>query len=414
MLPALLARDVADDRLIERLAKQLADFHQDAATGPGVDEYGTPTSVRANWTENFIQIEPFVGRSIDAPTRNAVKHYVDDFLERERDLLDRRVRDGCIRDGHGDLHANSVCVMGRRIYLFDCIEFNTRFRCADVAAEVAFLAMDLDHFGRADLAHTFVDAYVRRSRDAQLHEVLDFYKCYRAFVRGKVLSFRLDEPGIEPADARQIAAEARTYFDLAQSYAQDTAAPLVLVIMGLPASGKTTVARAVARRLGMVHLSSDIVRKRLAGLTPTTHQDEPFERGVYSRWMSRRTYAGLRRQARRWLRRGHSVVLDATYGLPAERAAIRQVALRTGARLLFVECSADDDTLRARLASRQNAPDRVSDARLDLWPALRGAFTPPNEVPDALCIDTTRPLEQALEAILDVVRHPPPRTLRAA
>jgi hypothetical protein len=245
--------------------------------------------VCANWTENFLQIEPFVGRSIDAPSREAIKHYVDEFLARERGLLDRRVLDGRIRDGHGDLHANSVCLMRRRLYLFDCIEFNTRFRCADVAAEVAFLAMDLDHFGRADLAQTFVDAYVRRSSDAQLHALLDFYKCYRAFVRGKVLSFRLDEPGIDPADARQIASEARAYFDLARSYAQDTVAPLALVLMGLPASGKTTVARAVARRLGMVHLSSDMVRKRLAGLRPTTHQDEPFERGLYSRSMSRRT-----------------------------------------------------------------------------------------------------------------------------
>ena len=144
MLPALLARGTADDRLMQRLARQLADFHQAAATGPGVDEFGTPAAVRANWTENFTRIEPFVGRGIDTETRDAIKHYVDEFLERERELLDRRVLDSRIRDGHGDLHANSVCLMGRRLYLFDCIEFNTRFRCADVAAEVAFLAMDLD------------------------------------------------------------------------------------------------------------------------------------------------------------------------------------------------------------------------------------------------------------------------------
>ena len=90
----------------------------------------------------------------------------------------------------------SVCVMGRRLYLFDCIEFNARFRCADVAAEVAFLAMDLDHLARADLSHAFVDAYMHSTRDADLMTLLNFYKCYRAYVRGKVLSFRLDEPGL--------------------------------------------------------------------------------------------------------------------------------------------------------------------------------------------------------------------------
>jgi hypothetical protein len=265
------------------------------------------------------------------------------------------VATGRIRDGHGDLHANSVCLMGRRLYLFDCIEFNARFRCADVAAEVAFLAMDLDHLGRADLAHAFVSAYVRCARDSQL---LDFYKCYRAYVRGKVLSFRLDDTALASADAQQIACEARAYFDLAASYAH-VSEPLVLVVMGLPASGKTTIARAIARRLGLVHLSSDIVRKRLARLHPTSHVNVPFERGVYSRDMSRRTYSMLRRHAARWLQRGYSVVLDATYGQPVERTALRHLARRAGARLVFVVCQADDVTLRMRLAARERDPERT-------------------------------------------------------
>src|SRR4029077_4267918 len=128
------------------------------------------------------------------------------------------------------------------------------------------------------------------------------------------------------------------------------------------------VARAAARRLGLVHLSSDIIRKQLAGLRPTCHQRESFGRGLYSQSMSRRTYAALRREAARWLRRGHSVVLDATYGQPAERAAIRQIARPTGARLLVVVCHADEATLRARLAAREHDPECVSDARLELWP----------------------------------------------
>jgi aminoglycoside phosphotransferase family enzyme/predicted kinase len=413
MLPVLLDRGAVGDRLMERLAQQLADFHASAATGPGVDEYGTPTALGANWTENFDQTERFVGRTIDAESRDALRSYVDEFLQTRLHLLEQRVRDGRIRDGHGDLHANSVCVTGRRLYLFDCIEFNARFRCADVAAEVAFLAMDLDHLGRADLAQVFVDAYVRRAHDPDLVAVLDFYKCYRAYVRGKVLSFRLDEPGLAPADADQIVSEAGAYFDLARSYTH-TSAPLVLVTMGLPASGKSTVARAVARRLGLIHLSSDVVRKSLVGLQPTSRRSEMFEQGLYSRRMSQRTYLALRRQAARWLRRGHSVVLDATYGKPAERVALRHLARRAGARLLFIVCHADDATLRARLAARESDPHRVSDARLGLWPALRAAYVPPTETPDVVTVDTTQSLDRVLDQILTAIGSPTSGARRAA
>ena len=268
------------------------------------------------------------------------------------------MQQGRIRDGHGDLHAGSVCVAHRRLYLFDCIEFNDRFRCADVAAEVAFLAMDLDHLGRADLGHAFVDAYVRRSGDRELLALLDFYKCYRAFVRGKVLGFQLDEPARAAGELERVADEARAYFDLAYAYTRHQAEPTLLVTMGLPASGKTTLAHALAGRLGLVHLSSDVVRKQLAGMRPTEHRLDGFERGLYGRSMSRRTYAMLRRQAARWLRRGRSLVLDATYSQPAERAAVRQLARRTGARLVVLVCRADESVLQARLAARMQIRTR--------------------------------------------------------
>lgn len=406
MLPALLDRGMADERLMDRLATRLAEFHDLAATGAGVDEHASPAALRTNWTENFSQTDIFVGRTIHAALRNDIRAYVDDFLARHHELFERRVHEGHIRDGHGDLHAGSVCVMGRRLYLFDCIEFNALFRCADVAAEVAFLAMDLDHLARADLSHAFVDAYVRRTRDADVMTLLNFYKCYRAYVRGKVLSFRLDEPGLAGADAEQVTREASAYFDLAWAYTRPAAAPVLLITMGLPASGKTTVARALARRLGLVHLSSDVERKRLAGLRRTTHRADPFERGLYSRAMSRRTYTALKRQAARWLRKGQSVVLDATYGQPAERAAVRQIARRCGARLVVVVCQADEAVLRARLAARAVDPTRVSDARLELWPALRAAFNQPTELADVLTVDTTLPLQQVVDQVLALVRGP--------
>jgi len=147
MLLALLERRMVDERLMDRLARRLAQLHAGAATGAGVDEHSSLTSLRANWNENFVQTKAFIGRTISAEQHASTHAYVNEFLEANTELLEQRIQQGRIRDGHGDLHAGSVCVAHRRVYLFDCIEFNDRFRCADVAAEVAFLAMDLEHHG---------------------------------------------------------------------------------------------------------------------------------------------------------------------------------------------------------------------------------------------------------------------------
>ncbi len=397
MLASLLERRQADERLMRRIASVLSEFHASARTGPGVDQFGSIATIRGNWEENFSQMQTDL---LTANKRHAIRAYVSGFLGQHAELLERRVRTGRIRDGHGDLHADSVCIAGRTVHLFDCIEFNPRFRCADVAADVAFLAMDLEHRGRADLAQAFVDAYVQHTPDPELPLLLPFYKCYRAFVRGKVLSFRLADRHLDAAVAATIGSQARAYFDLAYAYAQPLAKPLLIVSMGLPASGKSTLARALAGRLGAIHLSSDVTRKHLVGLRPNVHRSDVFEGGIYTRTVSRRTYAALRKQVARWVRRGRTVIVDATFGQPAERAALRHLARRLGVRLYVIVCRADDATLQARLAERMHDPDAISDARLEIWPALRSAFVQPAEAPVDFYADTTLPKEVLLEPIL--------------
>jgi uncharacterized protein len=174
--------------------------------------------------------------------------------------------------------------------------------------------------------------------------------------------------------------------------------------MGLPASGKTTVARALASRLGLVHLSSDVIRKELAGIDPTEHCDVPFGEGPYTAAMTRRTYATLLARAGRWLRRGHPVVLDATFGRPAQRNALQRLARRCRARLVVLVCRADEALLRARLAARATTPERTSDAGPELWLALRAAYAAPAEVPGHVLLDTGGPPAETIRRAVHAVR----------
>ena len=397
MFPHLLANEAVDAALVRRIAHVLARFHARAATGPGVDEWGMIAAVRANWEENFAQTAPHVGQTIPPAFQERIAAFVAETLATQSPLFAERVTAGRIRDGHGDLHGANICVEGRRLHLFDCLEFSPRYRCADVAAEVAFLAMDLDRYGRGDLAAAFVHAYVRASGDRQLTALLPFYRSYRAYVRGKVLSFGLDDPALAPDARVEITWQARRYFDLAWSYAGGIAHPVLIATMGMPATGKTTLAHALATRLGLVHLSSDRVRKELAGVPPTARRTGAYNVGIYRPEMTRRTYATLHRRAGQWLRRGQSVVLDATYGDAAKRAALRRLARRAGVSLIVFVCEADEATIKQRLTARFTDTRAVSDARLTNWPALRDAFIDPVDLPRAVRMDMTRPESESLD-----------------
>jgi aminoglycoside phosphotransferase family enzyme len=134
-------------------------------------------------------------------------------------LFEKRIAEDRVRDCHGDIHSGNIFVTDG-IYIFDAIEFNERFRYSDVAADVAFLAMDLDFRERHDLSDFFVERYIRYSGDQELMRLLPFYKCYRAYVRGKVTSFKLKDPSVGSEEKNSAMKEAKAYFKLASTYAK--------------------------------------------------------------------------------------------------------------------------------------------------------------------------------------------------
>jgi len=219
MMSKLLEEKKVDSKLIDRIAKIIAEFHSKAETNKKISEFGSLAIIKTNWKENFEQTREFVGKTISMKNFKLVRERIDDFMKNNVAFFENRVAEGRVRDCHGDIHSGNIFVTDR-IYIFDAIEFNERFRYSDVASDIAFLAMDLDFKERTDLSNFFVGRYVEYSGDQELTKLLPFYKCYRAYVRGKVTSFKLEDPNVGSEEKSAAMKEAKAYFKLATTYAK--------------------------------------------------------------------------------------------------------------------------------------------------------------------------------------------------
>jgi hypothetical protein len=219
MMSKLLEKNKVDKKLIDRIAKVIAEFHSKAETNSTINKFGSLTIVGTNWNENFEQTRKFIGRTIFMKDFKFIHERINDFMKRNALLFEKRIAEDRIRECHGDIHSGNIFITDR-IYIFDAIEFNERFRYSDVASDVAFLAMDLDFKELIDLSNFLVDRYIKYSGEQDLIRVLPFYKCYRAYVRGKVVSFKLEDPHISREEKNMARIEAKEYFTLASAYAR--------------------------------------------------------------------------------------------------------------------------------------------------------------------------------------------------
>lgn len=203
---------------LDALVAVLVPFYERAEHNPAIDRFGTAEGVAVNVLENFEQTKCFVGRgALSAEQFEAISAFARGVLARE-ELFNRRIAEGRIRDCHGDLYSANIC-LADKVYIYDCIEFNQRFRYCDVASDIAFLAMDLDYHGLPELSAYFVDRFAAAAGDPGLHELLPFYKCYRAYVRGKIGLFTAGDPAVDEAVRAECLAGAARYFQLAHRYA---------------------------------------------------------------------------------------------------------------------------------------------------------------------------------------------------
>lgn len=396
LLDRLLAAGTATEEQIRAIGRRLAEFHATAETGPEIATLAGPAAVRANWEQNEEQIAPYLGRTIAPAAAADLRAFFRACWPELEPILERRAAAGRVRDGHGDARAENICLVEGVPWIFDCIEFNDHFRCGDVANEVAFLAMDLDWWDRPDLPRAYVDAYIEASGDAGILDVLRYFRCSRAVVRGKVESFRLDQTGFSDEQRAAASGRAQRYFALAVRYARDAAQPILLIVMGLSGTGKTTLAEALAAHLGWPALSTDAVRREvLSRNAPDLYHSEQV----------RRVYAEQRARAERHLVAGDSVILDGTFLDPAERRAARDLAWQQAARAVVVECSAPAHTIRERLDARQATGRSDSDADWAIHLAQRdrradAGESGPDNTPD-LRVDTLAPLNAQIASVTE-------------
>lgn len=385
MLARLLERGALDNAELNALVALLVDFHAAAATGPGVDEFGTAAGVGVSVEENFEQLEPFARREgvvaggkprVLSPAQHVfLRARARAFLTGQGDLLRARVAAGRIREGHGDLHAENVCRLPTGFVIYDRIEFNRRFRCLDVANDLAFLAMDLDLRGYPGFAGYLAHRYAEVARDPDLPRVIGFYKGYRALVRAKVAALSADRAALAPEAREALRREAMRYAQLALGY---ELRPSLILLAGLPASGKTTLARQLAPSLRAPVFHSDERRKRLAGVPARDSARAAWGQGLYTREARQETYRSLLADALETLRGGRSVVVDASFARRAFRRPFLEAAVRLGLPFCFVCLQAPEEVVRARLRSRTGD---ASDADFEVYLREREAFEPLEEVP---------------------------------
>lgn len=394
MLDRLIERGAATPRMAEMVAERLAPFHSEAETSPAIARYGD-WAIRYNHRENVAQWVPYVGRTLTAEQHRALTAYAEAFFARKAEVLQRRVKELRIRRVHADLRADAVLIGDDGVCIMDCVEFNRRINLLDVARDVGFFDMDLKYRGRPDLAAAFLRAYQKRAKDRDLPDVLPFYAYYSACVRGKVENFMLDVPGLTARERREAARRARRYFALAADYAKTLPPALLVITTGLSGTGKSTIARALARRLGAKVIASDVVRKQLVGMKPTRRVREEYRGGIYSREITDRTYNALMDAARPLLLAGKHVVLDAAFLHRRYRQLAARLARATGAQFACLEVRASDREVRSRLDRRVAGGKGVSDAGWDIYVVQKRRYQSPQEVPPErrIRLDGARPAE---------------------
>lgn len=396
--------------LAAELGRRVAAFHAAADRSPHIASFGKFDVVAKNARENLQQVAPHVGRAISRRVWKELNVLLDASLANHRDLLEERAARGVPCDTHGDLRPDHVYLFPDRprpadIVVIDCIEFNERFRFADPVSDMAFLVSELRFLGHLALADAFAAAYFDAAGDDEGRRLLPLYTSYRAAVRGKVESIKANEAEVPAGEREAALGRARAYWMLAlEALAPPPARPALVLVGGLPGSGKSTLSAELSTAAGFEVIRSDVVRKELAGMAPESSASQSFGQGIYSHDWNERTYAECLLRAEAALFEGRRVIVDASFRDDASRQQLLAAARRWSVPGLVLVCQADAKVIRERLASRRGD---ASDADWNIYQQAAQHWQSPSDVVLShwRTIETSRSRAESLAAALDVLRE---------
>ena len=402
-------------REIDAFASRIASFHQSAALAAPDTPFGSLELLREILGVNFRTLREAIGPA-QAPRIDALEHWSDEACTRLAPLIDARRRTGAVRECHGDLHLANMVWFNDDALLFDCIEFNDGLRWIDTLNDLAFLLMDLESRGERALASRLLDRYLVATGDYEGTALLPLFKQYRALVRAAVTAIRLHQPALTSEERAVDLPLVERYLELAESYMR-AQRPRMILMHGLPGSGKTTVAAQIAPALNAVCLHSDVERKRLAGVGATQRSDSPLDGGIYTASATEATYARLGALTKTLLGAGQSVIVDAAFADRGRRTEFVELAKQCGAKTRIISMDIPPDELRARVARREGLSGEYSEAGLAVLERALVRHEPLDEKELGLTLraDVTCNPETIVASILRVPdRHDasPPRSSR--
>jgi aminoglycoside phosphotransferase family enzyme/predicted kinase len=388
LLTTWFDRGELNEALIEELARVIADFHAHTETNDYIRSFGEVAQGRQAFDENFEQTEQYIGGPQTQQQFDETRAYCDRFFATQKALFDERMQTDRIRECHGDLHLRNICYWNDRLWLFDCIEFNEPFRFVDVMFDIAYIVMDLEARQRQDLSNLFLNTYIEQTGDWEGLQVLPIYVSRQTYVRAKVTSFLLNDPAVPEAEKQKAADTAALYYRLAWKCSQTKAGKLFMM-SGLSGSGKTTVARQLARQTNAIHIRSDAVRKHLGGIPLMQRGGDD----LYTPEMTQKTYDRLLDLGIKLANQGYTVILDAKYDRQALRQPVIAAAAAHDLSVQILHCDAPSEVLRDRLNQRTGD---IADATADLLPKQQLEPFTEAERPYINPIDTTQPIAPQL------------------
>lgn len=369
---ARMSRLIGDARLgdaVRDVARIVAAFHTAQHSTPIAQEMARAESVGALWNASLDQMEADAHWADERGDLAAIRRLALRYVTGRQSLFDRRIAQGWAKPGHGDLLAEDIFVMPDGVRILDCLAFDERLRCGDVLLDIAFLAMDLERLGAATAADELLSTYDMFTNEHHPASLAHHYIAYRALVRAKVRGLRGAQGSAEAA------VEARAF--LAQCFHHlRLGVPVLVLVGGNPGVGKTTVAEQFGVADAMVVLSSDPLRKEMAGIEHEANRSGPLDEGIYAPAFTEKVYGELLHRAEQLLQRGESVVLDATWQDNAFRAKARDIAEANCAELLEVRCVLDQATAAERISRRALSGGSASDVTVGLSTAIAARADP--------------------------------------